>query len=177
MKAASFWTRTGLIAVALAGAAALPAWASSAPNATAGPTSMAHDPAACQQGTEGAAIRVAIEGLRDRRGLVRLQLYSDDPRTFLEKGKRLARIEVPAETGTSLCMPLPGPGRFALYVLHDRAGNRKADPFSDGFGFSNNPRLRMSRPDVRDVAFDAPAGVSAMTIRINYIGGNATAQR
>src|SRR3546814_4960339 len=53
---------------------------------------------------------------------------SNNPGTFLEKGKWLARIQVPV-TGNgpmNVCVPVPKPGNYAVYVRHDRNGNGKS---------------------------------------------------
>jgi uncharacterized protein (DUF2141 family) len=137
-------------------------------------TPIGPDAAACASDAQGTAVVVTVEGLRDRNGTLRLQSYGDDPKAFLEKGKRLARIEVPVRPGPmAVCMALPKPGRYALYVLHDRNANGKADVFRDGFGFSRNPRLGLAKPEFDKVVFTAPEGVSALTVRVQYSGGNA----
>src|SRR3546814_18237564 len=83
---------------------------------------------------------VEFVGLKSRTGNVRIQLYANNPGTFLEKGKWLERIQVPV-TGNgpmNVCVPVPKPGNYAVYVRHDRNGNGKSDR-SDGGGFSGNP--------------------------------------
>src|SRR3546814_7907727 len=41
------------------------------------------------------AVLVEVVGLKSRTGNVRIQLYANNPGTFLEKGKWLERIQVP----------------------------------------------------------------------------------
>ena len=66
-----------------------------------------------------------------------------------------------------MCVALPGPGRYAVGVLHDRNGDGKLNPFRDGFGVSNNPRLGLSKPNVAKVGFDAGVGVTSLVIKVS----------
>ncbi|WP_417450817.1 DUF2141 domain-containing protein [Kordiimonas sp.] len=124
----------------------------------------------CADGIAGAAVLLSVEGLKDKDGNVRAQIYGSDPDEFLEKGAKLVRVDVPV-TGEAqqLCVPLPAAGRYALVVLHDRNANGKADFFSEGFGFSNNPKLSLAPPDAEEVMFEAKAGVTRMSVTLTYI--------
>jgi uncharacterized protein (DUF2141 family) len=41
---------------------------------------------------------------------------------------------------------------------------------AEGFGFSNNPRLRLGPPDLDAVLFVVPAGDLTINIQLRYIG-------
>lgn len=140
----------------------------SAQGAVAGP-----DAAACRPGAGGAAVIVTVAGMKDRAGRVRVQLYSDDADGFLEKGTYLKRVDVPtAPSGPMrVCVPLPRSGPYAIYVLHDRAGDGKTSFSQDGFGFANNPKLRLAKPPVASVLRSYPAGVSEIEVVMNYRTG------
>lgn len=127
----------------------------------------------CQVEAGQAALEVTVENLQTTEGQMRAQIYSSDPDEFLEKGKKLVRVDVPVETleGPTICVPLPEPGTYAMVVMHDKNSNGKADFFSEGFGFSNNPKLSMAPPDGEDVMFVASAGVSKHNIELTYIFG------
>ncbi len=127
----------------------------------------------CVAGPGEAAIEVSVENLQTREGQVRAQIYSSDPDEFLEKGKKLVRVDLPIEEDGEpvLCVPLPSPGTYALVVMHDKNANGRADFFSEGFGFSNNPKLSLGPPDGEEVMFTASAGVSKHEIELNYIFG------
>jgi uncharacterized protein (DUF2141 family) len=131
------------------------------------------DKAACAAGSQGPAALVRVYGFKDRDGLLRVQLYGADPEEFLEKGTKLKRIEVPVTPAgdMSVCVALPRRGEFAMYVLHDRNGNRKWDLSKDGFGFSGNPKLGMSKPDYEDSMFVAGNGVTIVDVILNYRTG------
>lgn len=136
-------------------------------------TTLEHDMAACEQPAAGAAlVRVKVEGFKDQDGNVRVQIYGPSKDDFLEKGKKLVRVDVKTTgDGQQICVPMPSPGDYTLVVMHDRNANGKADFFSEGFGFSNNPKLGLAPPDVEDVVFSAPAGVLDMDVSLKYIFG------
>ena len=127
----------------------------------------------CPLGDSNASVLVHIQNIASIEGNVRAQLYTDKEEDFLEKGKKLIRVEAAVDADTqSLCVPLPAVGNYSLVILHDKNANGKADFFSEGFGFSNNPKLRFGPPDVEDAAFVASEGVTEMTINLQYVLGS-----
>lgn len=131
---------------------------------------------ACQAaGNDAAAVDLTISGFKDRTGRLRVQLYSDQPDEFLEKGAKLKRIDIPvtASGPMSVCVALPAPGTYAIAVLHDRNANHKLDVLNDGVGFSGNPRLALAKPKYQSVAFTVPRGVTRMNVVLNYRQGLA----
>ena len=136
------------------------------------------DAVQCGDGTDDAFVLVNIHDIATVEGNIRAQVYSDKESEFLEKGKKLVRIDVPVtDIDLSLCVPLPSPGNFSLVILHDKNANGKADFFSEGFGFANNPKLRFGPPDVEDATFVAAAGVTEMDINLKYILGSDTERK
>jgi len=127
----------------------------------------------CEVEAGQAALEVTVDNLQTTEGQMRAQIYSSNPDDFLAKGKKLVRVDVPVKTlnGPVICVLLPAPGTYALVVMHDKNANGKADIFSEGFGFSNNPKLSMAPPDGEEVMFVADAGVSKHTIELTYIFG------
>jgi hypothetical protein len=77
---------------------------------------------------------------------------------------------MPARNMT-LCLPLPGPGAYAIVALHDRDSNDKLSVWSDGVGFSRNPRLGLSKPRPDAFAMDFFAGITPVRIILNYRRG------
>jgi uncharacterized protein (DUF2141 family) len=67
-------------------------------------------------------------------------------------------VNTPAEPTPRLCVRLPGPGQYAVSVLHDRDNNRKFNWQRDGIGFSGNPRLGWSKPRPRAPPFRPETG-------------------
>lgn len=135
---------------------------------------------ACRTNETGPALRVAIEGLKDRVGLLKLEVYPANEKDFLADdnvlvmaGKTFRRVEktVPPSGPISLCIRVPSAGTYALSLLHDRDGNRKFGWTVDGIGFSNNPRLGWSKPKAEKVAIAASSGITPLTITLNYRRG------
>ncbi|MBO6503954.1 MAG: DUF2141 domain-containing protein [Kordiimonadaceae bacterium] len=128
---------------------------------------------ACVVEAGQALLQVNVQGLQNTEGRVRAQIYSSDPEEFLGKGKKLVRVDMPIDGADepTLCVPLPEPGTYALVVLHDKNANGKADFFTEGFGFSNNPKLSLGPPDADEVMFVADAGLSQHDIQLSYIFG------
>lgn len=120
--------------------------------------------------SSGARALINVLGLENKEGNIRVQVYSADPEEFLEKGKKLLRVDVPVSTlEVQVCVVLPEPGIYALVVMHDRNANGRADIFSEGFGFSRNPKLMFSKPDHDEVAIAVPEGITEIDVSLNYM--------
>jgi uncharacterized protein (DUF2141 family) len=127
----------------------------------------------CVAGEGGAAMFIHVENIRSVEGNLRAQVYSSDPEEFLAKGKWLTRVDTPVVVAgkQSVCVEVPAPGMYAFVVMHDRNANGKADFFSEGFGFTNNPSLGFGPPDAEDVMINVPAGVTDSRVTLKYILG------
>lgn len=130
-----------------------------------------HQLGPCIENSDGKPrVLVKIEKLQSTEGNLRVQIYGDKPDDFLEKGKKLVRIDVPIDHNTmQVCVPLPGLGKYAMLVMHDRNANGKADFLTEGFGFSNNPKLMLAPPDLEETLFAARAGVIELTVSLFYM--------
>lgn len=130
-----------------------------------------HSSAPCQG--SGPAVRVTLNEVSQSRGTIRVQLYRGTSADWLERGRWLNRIEVPARAGTmQVCMPVPAAGNYAIAVRHDVNGNGDTDLRTDGGGMSNNPSINvfnLGRPGVDRVRFAIGNEVRAMTIRMRYM--------
>jgi len=134
----------------------------------------------CQVPETGPAFLVEVEGLKDRAGRLKLELYPANDRDFLADdnvlvaaGKAFARVDVPtpAAGAVQLCIRAPRPGRYALTLLHDRNGDHKFQLSGDGVGFSGNPRLGWGKPSAGHVAIDVENAPRALAIVLNYRHG------
>lgn len=134
----------------------------------------------CRANERGPAFEVDVEGLKDRTGKLKLEVYPANDKDFLaddnvlvSTGKTFRRVEVPVPaTGTPrLCVRLPGPGTYAVSLLHDRDNDRKFNWRIDGIGFSGNPKLGWGKPSVRNVATSAGSGMTSLRIVMNYRSG------
>jgi len=139
-------------------------------------------PGSCSGVESETAAVVHISGFKDRAGNVRVELYPATDEDFLapgallrEQGKTFQRIDIPTpqEHEAVVCVALPAEGTYAIAALHDRNASGKLDPFSDGFGFPNNPRLGFSKPKVDKVIFTAAAGQTHIDVVLNYWNGLA----
>lgn len=131
-----------------------------------------NEPARCAPGA-GAAVLLTVTGVAEGRGTLRVQSYRGTRDEWLAKGRWLGRIELPARAGTMrVCLPLPGPGTYAIAVRHDRNGNGGTDLSEDGGGMSNNPSiniLNLGRPSYTKTRFTVGGAPVAMTIRMRYM--------
>ncbi|MEO1015830.1 MAG: DUF2141 domain-containing protein [Pseudomonadota bacterium] len=107
----------------------------------------------------GNQVRVVVEGV-EARGILTVEIFAGGPDRFLEDEGRLRRVRVPAEDGSQLvCMNVDVTGPFAVTSYHDANGNRKVDKNLIGIpkeriGLSNNPELKLKRPDYDQVKFE-----------------------
>lgn len=121
----------------------------------------------------GPAVRVTINGIKSSTGKIRAQIYNGTSRDWLEKGRWLNRIEVPARRGRmTLCMPVPSSGSYAVAVRHDANNNNETDVFGgDGGAMSRNPSVNvfnLGRPGVDKTRFDVGGGVRSISITMKY---------
>lgn len=159
---------TVLAAATLAGAAfAMPA-ASATPPAF--KQKISNNPSRCEG--DGPAVKVNISGIKPAHGILRVQLYRGTAADWLQTGKWLNRIEVPARGGSAtICMPVPGPGTYGIAVRHDVNGNGKTEIRTDGGGMSNNPSisiLNLGKPSYKQTAFAVGEGTKTISIQMRY---------
>ncbi len=136
--------------------------------------------ARCRANETGPAFLIGIDGLRDRTGRLRVEIYPANDRDFLADDNvlvsagrtfRRAEIDVPATGRPQLCLRLPGPGPYAISVLHDRNSDRRFSLSVDGVGFAGNPRIGLSRPSAAEATAHATAGLTPVAIIMNYRRG------
>lgn len=134
----------------------------------------------CRAGESGPAFLVEVQGLKDRQGTLKLEVYPANDKDFLANdntlimaGKTFRRVQVdtPASGTPTLCVRLPGPGRYGVTVLHDRDSNRKFGWRVDGVGFASNPRLGLGKPKVAKASASAGNGPTRIEIMMNYQRG------
>lgn len=123
---------------------------------------------------KGPAVRVSVTGIKSSSGKVRVQVYRGTKGEWLEKGRWLNRIELPARKGTmTFCMPVPTSGTYAIAARHDANGNGETDIRQDGGAMSNNPSINifnLGKPSVSKTRFDTGPGVSSISIQMKYFG-------
>ena len=121
----------------------------------------------------GPAIKVTVQGIRAGTGVIRLQSYRAISSEWMEKGRWLHRIEVPARAGTmTFCVPVPAAGTYGIAVRHDVNGNGKTDLTSDGGGMSNNPSINifnLGKPSYKKTAFSVGDSPRTIAITMKYM--------
>lgn len=134
----------------------------------------------CRPNESGPAFLVEVNGLKDRSGRLKLELYPSNDKDFLADdnilvaaGKTFRRVEtaMPATGPVTLCIRAPAPGAYALSLLHDRDANRKFALSVDGIGFAGNPKLGLSKPAASKASATVRSGVARIAITLNYRKG------
>ena len=132
------------------------------------------DAAACSAGANRPAMLVSVNGFKNRVGKLRIQLYGGDPKTFLERGAKLKRIDLPVTRSGAMnvCVAVPRTGTYAIAVRHDADANGKTN-WNDGGGFSGNPKLSILKlkPSYRSAAVAVGGGVKVVPVVLNYRSG------
>ncbi|WP_340588298.1 DUF2141 domain-containing protein [Erythrobacter alti] len=130
-----------------------------------------HSIAPCQGA--GPAVWINITDIESSSGTLRIQLYRGTREDWLESGRWLHRIEVPARQGSrQVCMPVPAAGDYAIAIRHDVNGNGSTDLRTDGGGMSNNPSINifnLGRPSIDRTRFSIGREVKTMSIRMRYM--------
>lgn len=130
-----------------------------------------HSIAPCQG--NGPAVWIHITDIARAQGTIRVQLYRGTDADWLESGRWLNRIELPASSGPmQVCMPVPASGDYAIAIRHDLNGNGRTDITSDGGGMSNNPSINifnLGRPSIDRTRFSIGNEVKPMSIRMRYL--------
>lgn len=131
-----------------------------------------NDMSKCGTG-DGPALAVTVDGIKSSAGKLRVQSYRATSAEWLQKGKWLSRIEVPAHAGTmSFCLPIPAAGTYGVAVRHDVNGNGKTDLGADGGAMSNNPSINifnLGKPSYTKVGVPVGEGVKSIRIQMKYL--------
>lgn len=121
----------------------------------------------------GPSVRVRINGVKSSSGKIRVQVYNGTRADWLESGRWLNRIELPARRGNmTVCLPVPASGSYAVAVRHDTNSNGKTDLRIDGGGMSNNPSINifnLGKPSVDKTRFNVGNGVRSIAITMKYM--------
>ena len=135
----------------------------------------------CRPGESGPALLIETTGMKDRSGNMKLEVYPGNDQDFLADdnvlvaaGKAFRRVEVPTpQTGpVVVCVRLPGPGTYAVSMLHDRNVDHRFGWKIDGIGFSSNPKLGWSKPKAAASRMVVTSsGVSRISVIMNYKSG------
>ena len=128
----------------------------------------------------GPRVYVNVEGLKDRSGRLKVELYPaneadflKDDRDLVQEGKPFRRVwaPMPASGPVTICIRAPSAGQWALLFTHDRDGKNKFNFWQDGAGFPSNQRLGRSRPKLRQALLNVSPNGGAVTVRAQYLRG------
>jgi uncharacterized protein (DUF2141 family) len=131
----------------------------------------------CRPNESGAAYMINVTGLKDRKGMLRVELYPNNDADFLADDnilvmahKAFARVvqPMPAKGDVTVCIRAPGPGTYTLSVIQDRNSNRKFEYGSEGAGFPRIGNLGRNKPKAADVALSVGASPQAVTVPMQY---------
>ena len=132
---------------------------------------MRHSLAPCRG--SGPAVMITLTDVEASTGTMRIQLYPGTRADWLESGRWLNRVELPAQRGRmTVCMPVPASGNYAVAVRHDVNGNGETDLRSDGGAMSNNPAINifnLGKPGIDETRFSVGTGVSAISVTMKYM--------
>ncbi|MDX1580071.1 MAG: DUF2141 domain-containing protein [Alphaproteobacteria bacterium] len=124
---------------------------------------------ACENPPRYDDIRVVLQNVRSNDGNIRISLYNSNPNEWLAKGAKLIRFDVPAQKGVmEICLPVPYHGDFAFGLYHDENADTDMAFFKEGYGFSNNVKVFLSKPDHEEVEFYAGEGRTEQEIFLRY---------
>jgi uncharacterized protein (DUF2141 family) len=127
-------------------------------------------PAAAPSTTQ---VDVTFESVRNAKGLIRACL-TRDPLHFphCDADPAARKLSIPAAAGAKLSFHDVAPGDYAISALHDENRDGKLNTRigipREGFGFSNNPVVRMSAPKFKAARFVVGAAAVSETIRLQY---------
>ena len=160
------------VAVLATAALALSGIAPSASAAAQTREKIRNDPSECAAGA-GPAIKVTVQGIKAASGKIRVQSYRATKDEWLEKGRWINRIEVPAKAGSmSFCVPMPSAGTYGVAVRHDMNANGKTDITKDGGGMSNNPSINifnLGKPSYKKGGVEVGQSAKPITIEMKYM--------
>lgn len=121
-----------------------------------------------------ASVTVNITGLRDEKGHVLICLSSNQ-KEFPDCAKDASAIKkkVKAANNSKVVFENVDPGVYALALVHDKNSNDKMDLTlflpKEGFGMSNNPKVRMGKPKFKNSQFTVGAKNVTHNIEMKYI--------
>ena len=127
----------------------------------------------CEGAPSTARLNIVVEGVRSNQGWMTASLYPNDRSQYLVANGALKVWRVPARAPeTRMCIWLSSPGTYAVAVYHDANSNLWLDRNlfgpTEGYGFSNNPRIAFAPPPLAAVRFTAAAGNTVVHIRLRY---------
>ncbi|WP_143960322.1 DUF2141 domain-containing protein [Litoribacter populi] len=115
---------------------------------------------------------VEVGDLKNSKGTVRVILYEREG--FLTEEAVKARFDAPIRDGKSVIETKQLPfGEYAMFVFHDENDNDEVD-FNlfkmpkEGIGFSNNPKLGLSKPKFEESKVRLNESKKRIRVKLKY---------
>ena len=128
----------------------------------------------------GTSLVVTVENLRNSKGVVAVNVFQGEKGFPGDDSRAHAKQIVPIVEGektVTLRFPNLPPGQYAVVFLHDENKNGKMDTGlfgipREGFGTSNNPKVRTGPPHFSDASFALAHDEAEhrITIKTVYMG-------
>lgn len=121
-----------------------------------------------------ASVTVNISGLRDTQGHI-LVCLSSNQKEFPDcaKDANARKKKIVAANNSKVTFENVNPGIYALALVHDKNSNDKMDIAlflpKEGFGMSNNPKVRMGKPKFKNSQFTVGSANVVKDIKMKYI--------
>lgn len=117
-------------------------------------------------------IRLVVDNVKKGVGVLTVELYKNDPATWLKGEGRLVRKKFAARSPqTKVCLYAPGPGDYAIGMYHDRNNSNHFDKGAFGlpaepYGVSNNPRMQFAPPSIQEALFHVGDRSTTVSVRL-----------
>lgn len=121
-------------------------------------------------------LSVTIENIRSRQGQVCAALFKG-PQGFPNDTSKVVRrfcVTIADPATFKLAIDSLPAGTYALALFHDENGDGKLNTGlfgipKEGFGFSNNPTVRVGTPSYPEASFEATGKESAITVSLHNL--------
>lgn len=123
----------------------------------------------------GVTVTITVSNMRNTDGVVRACMTTDADRFPRCQGTAGAHSRVVnADSAATITFRNVEPGTYAIALLHDENDNGRADRAlgmmpTEGFGFSNDARVRMGPPRFDEAAITIGSSPFRQTIRMRYM--------
>ncbi|AEI37950.1 MAG: DUF2141 domain-containing protein [Zymomonas mobilis subsp. pomaceae] len=134
----------------------------------------------CRLNEKGPALVVQAVGLKDRKGLLRIDLYPPTEDDFMADEEDLAAAHkifrrqekiIPQEGLVKICVRVPKAGTYAISLTHDRDANHRVTVSEDGVGVPTNPPHLLHEPRLNESLVNVGPGVTIIPVRFSYRRG------
>jgi uncharacterized protein (DUF2141 family) len=123
---------------------------------------------------ENPVLVLEIQNIHSNKGVILISVYTA-PEQYPYHPARTYELRKDSLAGGKLQKTISDltPGRYGLCVLDDENGSGQMESGmfgipSEGFGFANNVKPFLKRPDYEQILFNISPGINRMQINIRY---------